>query len=255
MPPGAAILLDGREVGSSDQLLRDVEAGRAEVVVRLSGYREARSRVSLRAGEATLVTFHLEPLPGTLRLRVKGPDQFLLASDDESWKSPKKLELEPGDHRFLVRALGYRDRTVRTRVEPGRETSLEIAMERAPLPSGMIPGGAYPNLPPGMVPGGSYPRMPSGTFNPADLRNLPPLPRMPGGLPRAPGGLPPLSLPTSLPPLSLPTAPAPSRPPQIPGAAVTPVPPPTAPEAVLTPVPPRGGAGTVPESIVTPVNR
>ncbi len=215
--------------------MEDLEPGSVEVAARLTGHREARREVRLEKGKTGLVALTLSPLPGTLVLKVTGPEKFLLASAEESWESPRELRLEPGEHRFLVRAPGFREKSVRTRLEAGGQTNLEIAMEKAPLPS--LPSGAAPLAP-------STPGIPSAPRIPPSLS----LPRLPAELPQV---RPPIN-PTrpSVPPRPTPRAP-------VPRAVLTPVPPPSTPPAsVLTPVPPpRTVPRTVPQPLLTPVNR
>ncbi len=240
--------MDGRSIGHSDLTVEDLEPGSVEVVARLTGHREARRQVRVESGQASLVALTLSPLPGTLVLKVKGPEKFLLASADESWETPRNLHLEPGEHRFLVQAPGFREKSVRARIEAGGQTTLEVTMEKAPMPS--LPTATAPAVPsaPGLLPASSLPP------------NLS-LPRLPSALPQV--RLPLDSARPSIPPVKMPRAPVPRpvltpvRPPTPPAAVLTPVPPPsTPPAAVLTPVPPpRTVPGTVPQPLLTPVNR
>jgi hypothetical protein len=234
VPQGAEITLDGKAVGRSDLTLKDLVPGRVEVVARLTGHREVRREVRIEKGKTGLVALTLSPLPGTLVLKVQGPEEFLLASAEETWETPRELHLEPGEHRFLVRAPGFREKSVRTRVQAGGRTTLAIALEKAPLPS-------LPPAPPLTPPAPRMPPEPSLPANPS--------------WPRVPAELPQVRLPINptrpaVPPRPTPRAPAPR-------AVLTPVPPPsTPPAAVLTPVPPpRTVPGTVPQPLLTPVNR
>ena len=221
VPRGAALLVGGRVVGRSDEVLHGLEEGKVELVVRRTGFLEARRQVKLERGRTALACFVLEPESGTLRLEVRGPGQFVLASEDETWKTPRSLRLVPGEYRFLLRAPGYRDRSVRTRVDPGREVTLAVRMERLPIPPGqdaLLPA----------LPAGGPPAALPGSW-------ALPVPVLPSG--RLPAG------PPSLPRLSLPT-PVPAEAPPAPAPAMTMVPPPV----------PAGTPAPVPESLMTPVS-
>jgi hypothetical protein len=239
VPQGAEITLDGKVVGRSDLTLNDLDSGQVKVVARLTGYREAQSEVRLDKGETGLVALTLSPLPGTLVLKVQGPEKFLLVSAEKSWETPGELHLEPGEHRFLVRAPGFREKSVRTRVRAGERTTLAVALEKAPSLS--FP--PAPHLPP---PASRIPRDPG---RPANL-----------SWPRLPAELPQVHLPinptrSTAPPRQTPETTVPRNP--VPKAALTPVPPPsTPPAAVLTPVPHSGTLPrTEPQPLLTPVNR
>ncbi len=238
VPRGAEITVDGDPVGRSDLTLEDLQPGRVEVVARLTGYRETRLQIRIEEGEVGLAALNLEPLPGTLILEVQGPEEYLVASAEETWETPRKLRLDPGEHRLRIQAPGYREVSIRTRVQAGGQSTLEIAMEKAPLPS--LPVEVTPPRP-------SAPRMPAAGLSLPQAPNLPQVPALPQVR---------LPVPTRTSTPTRASTPPPPRPnPPIPAPVLTPVPPPP-PAPILTPVPPpRTVPETVPQPLLTPVDR
>lgn len=220
VPRGAQVLVDGRTVGRSDLLLEDLAEGRSEVVVRKDGYTEARRQVRLERGATALASFRLEPRAGTVRVRVEGPEEFLLATPDDSWESPKTLRLEPGEHRFLVRALGWKDRSVRVKVEPGREARLSVKLERMAVPNMPVP--QAPAAPPDLPSRPTTPSWQPPAWTPPTVPSAP-APRF-TPLPQAPRTPPPPPRVTEPPaPAFTPVAPPPAPPTTEPGPILTPV--------------------------------
>jgi hypothetical protein len=123
-PPGAIVLVDGRERGVTPLTLNDLTAG-AHTVVLQSDKGSVRRTVTVAADRTALVSesifagwlsvfspFEVQISEGALAIRL-----------DET----SKVLLSPGPHdlRFENRDLGFRE-TRRVEVQPGQTTSLSI---------------------------------------------------------------------------------------------------------------------------------
>jgi hypothetical protein len=130
-PPGAIVLVDGRERGVTPLTLNDLTAG-AHTVVLQSDKGSVRRTVTVAADRTALVSesifagwlsvfspFEVQISEGALAIRL-----------DET----SKVLLSPGPHdlRFENRDLGFRE-TRRVEVQPGQTTSLSIVASPSTL--------------------------------------------------------------------------------------------------------------------------
>jgi hypothetical protein len=130
-PPGAIVLVDGKERGVTPLTLNDLTAGSHTVVLQ-SDKGSVRRTVTIAADRTALVSesifagwlavfspFEVQISEGALAIRL-----------DET----SKVLLSPGPHdlRFENRELGYRE-TRRVEVQPGETTSLSIVASPSTL--------------------------------------------------------------------------------------------------------------------------
>ena len=103
-PSGAAVLLDGTQVGVTPVLLTDVHVGTQPLTLRLDGYQDFNTTVDIVAAQRATVTGQLEQRLGTLRILVKPwgdiyIDRALHKRESTIWYT---AELPAGDHRVRV---------------------------------------------------------------------------------------------------------------------------------------------------------
>jgi len=70
-PAGAAIIIDGRNIGTTPQTVQNVKLGALTIQLHKKGYEPFSSSVSVRAGKTFKVTANLTPLTGRVRVLVR----------------------------------------------------------------------------------------------------------------------------------------------------------------------------------------
>ncbi len=107
-PPGASIVLNGIERGTSPVSIRAVEEGRHELVARLAGHYEARRTIEVPAGN-NQISVTLEPLPpGTLIVEILPYAELWIDGElRERDALNYRTELRPGTHTIELRHPDY----------------------------------------------------------------------------------------------------------------------------------------------------
>lgn len=103
-----------------------------------SPYVPRLSRWSQQAPPVMPGSLQLNTMPGTAQIYVDG---FYVGIVDDFGSGGRRLNLDPGPHRILLRASGYRDLTFDVFVEPGRAIVYQGDMEALPAapPSRVVP--------------------------------------------------------------------------------------------------------------------
>jgi len=134
-PPGATILVDGREVGRSDKplVVGKVEAGRAVVVEARLGDLMGRRELTLSPGKTEAVLIALSPGLGTLFVQApaeaKGLRVFLDGRDMGAFDAGLYRDLPAGAHRFEIRG-DWLACDLGVRVSVGATTTAEAVLKR-----------------------------------------------------------------------------------------------------------------------------
>jgi len=107
-PPGASIVLNGIERGTSPVSIRAVEEGRHELVARLTGHHEARRTIEVPAGN-NQISVTLEPLPpGILIVEILPYAELWIDGElKERDALNYRVELRPGTHTIELRHPDY----------------------------------------------------------------------------------------------------------------------------------------------------
>lgn len=103
-PPGASIVLDGIERGTSPVSIRAVEEGRHELVARLTGHYEATKTIEVPAGN-NQIAVTLEPLPpGILIIKILPYAELWIDGELKERDALNfRIELKPGIHTIELR--------------------------------------------------------------------------------------------------------------------------------------------------------
>ena len=128
-PPEASISLDGRLVGLTPKVIKDVDAGTHKLVLSKEGYARWKQDITLAKGndkqsiEATLQKM------GVLVLLSEPPGAKAYYNKQYIGKTPVKVPAPPMEYviRFTMDKMETVERTVL--VEPGEEAQLKVAME------------------------------------------------------------------------------------------------------------------------------
>lgn len=130
---GVAVLLDGREIGTTPLLDRAVVAAEGEHVVegRRPGYEPARVEVELTAGRASRVDLEMVPLAqipaahaGELEVRVNEDGAEVLL-DGRAWSAGP---VPVGPHRLEVRREGFEPWAGEVEVAAGAPARVEVTL-------------------------------------------------------------------------------------------------------------------------------
>jgi len=111
--PGATILLDGQERGTTPTLLENISPGAHEILVRASepGLAEFRQSVTVVANERVAVTANLRARPsggGTLRVLSTAPETIVELDGEVIGQAPLTQEgVSPGKHIVGAIAAGH----------------------------------------------------------------------------------------------------------------------------------------------------
>ena len=130
-PSDATVLLNGRNVGTTPITLDDLETGSYTLEIAKNGYYTERRRIDIRPGQALVVDTTLELIVGYLDLTVTPSDATLRL--DGALVGAGVREVAVGERRITATRFGYRDESIRVRVEPRRTTRVALNLEQAPF--------------------------------------------------------------------------------------------------------------------------
>jgi hypothetical protein len=149
-PPGAAVSLDGVELGRTP-LAAPIprEPGPCTVEARLEGHEPATETLDLRAGERSTVSLVLAPIADPDEppaLVVESRTAGALASVDEAEPAPVplRLALEPGEHEVALSAPGHASQTRQVTLPESGEVRLDITLVPLPAPPPPPPRRRWP---------------------------------------------------------------------------------------------------------------
>lgn len=166
-PSGATILLDGAvQKAKTPALLKDVQDGTHELVLRLNGYKDAQKSVSVTAGGTVAVSMTLTRAQGTTPSTPSTPSSstptqpstppataqttirvtstpssaaILLDGRSTGKRTPASLVVAPGPHTVTLQLSGYNQASRTVTAVKGRETSASITLTRpAPVAQGSL---------------------------------------------------------------------------------------------------------------------
>ena len=131
-PPGAAITVDGRAVGTGPVTVRALGAGRSHrVEATLADHGSARQDVVPQAGAVTPLTLALEQVPSRLMVTTDPAGSEVHVDGKSRGASPLTVSgLTPGSHRLSVSHAGYSPNDTTVSVRAGdQEIRLALATE------------------------------------------------------------------------------------------------------------------------------
>ncbi|MEM1349400.1 MAG: PEGA domain-containing protein [Myxococcota bacterium] len=130
-PAGAAVLVDGSNVGTTP-LTHRLPIGRHLVTVRLDDFQVIEKTIEVGPNTTILLEEALAQRPGILILEGAPAGALVFIGDAEQGKdATQPVELPPGDYTYEVRAPGFATTRGDVSVEAGLSTQRSVAMERA----------------------------------------------------------------------------------------------------------------------------
>ena len=86
-PEGAAVLLDGKEVGASPLIVADVDTGKHTLLIKKTGYYQKKVTILLTSDRKTTLRFSLSA-PGSLSIVTEPPEAAVSINGERKGKSP-----------------------------------------------------------------------------------------------------------------------------------------------------------------------
>jgi tetratricopeptide (TPR) repeat protein len=135
-PEGAAVVIDGRLVGSAPLAPVLVAAGHRVIELSAEGHHPLRREITAIAGEPLALTIALEPLPrtGRLRLQVTPPGALVWLDGRAAGSAPLELELQQGGHTLEAAAPGHHKSRRELVIVASEQREMALALERLPAP-------------------------------------------------------------------------------------------------------------------------
>lgn len=140
-PPGAAVFLNGKEVGESPLVLSDVQAGQYLIRVVKDGYNPSEGRVVIKPGHRKVVNAHLNKIVMERGALVQtDPIGAMVYLDGKPvGTSPCEVRsLTSGSHELKIIKEGYKTWKETITIEPGKRSDLNIELKKRGLRPGEV---------------------------------------------------------------------------------------------------------------------
>lgn len=145
-PEGAQVFINGKVVSAKTPASLSLPAGDYTVLVRLKGYQDYTTRVSVTNGATSYCPKVLEKTPtyGTLAVTSSPAGASIwIAANDSGYKTPHTFSLETGTYAIALRRSGYDDWTNDNAVvREGVRTAVAGTLTRTPVASPRPANGA-----------------------------------------------------------------------------------------------------------------
>ncbi|WOF15544.1 PEGA domain-containing protein [Methanoplanus sp. FWC-SCC4] len=156
-PGGAYIYLDGSYEGvtpySGTYVIGNVPAGTHTISLKLSGYKDAATSVSVSGGGTATVSLPLTPVnppagTGTLDISSTPTGANVYINNEYKGITPFQLSLPAGEYSVSFRLTGYMDSTTTATVNSGGTSTVQgsLVPTTQPTQSGTIPFAAIAGL-------------------------------------------------------------------------------------------------------------
>ncbi len=128
-PPGAEVALNGRYEGQTPITLMKVPPGEHLLVLKKTGFREARTTVVARSAERIAVDLNLETLSGLLLIHSQPTGAEVEINNADYGKTPLLLPQMPfGQYRITARLPGHLPKTVETIVADRTPVKIDLQL-------------------------------------------------------------------------------------------------------------------------------
>jgi hypothetical protein len=131
-PDGAAVVVDGKEVGLTPWS-GELKLGDHTVQVRRAGYLIVERAVTLQANRDAHLSFAPERIagPGRLRVETEPPDAEIAIDGQAAGVAPYSGEVASGEHSVEISSVGYRSLAQQITLAPGQQVSLRLTLSPA----------------------------------------------------------------------------------------------------------------------------
>lgn len=128
IPSEAYVYLDGTLIGKTPIEYYIVSPGSHEVRISKEGYQDYRTTLTIEGRESKTINANLVLLNGTLKISSEPVGGEVYINGSYKGITPLTLELYPGDYTVEIKKEGYESYTEKTRVLPGKTTSITATL-------------------------------------------------------------------------------------------------------------------------------
>ncbi len=140
-PPGAAVIVDGRERGVSPTTI-PVAAGRHTLVLKLDGHQALQHTFEVARDRPSAIALALEAQPSTASLDLVVPADSSVSIDGSASRPgpiKERLNLSPGRHEFRFERTGCVPDILTVELRAGTRRDLKPSQDCLPLPVAQAP--------------------------------------------------------------------------------------------------------------------
>jgi len=134
-PAGATVMVDGRTAGTAPIVApMRIAAGNHVLEVHAEGYRSQRRELMISAGVPVKLTFNLEVIPktGKVRINAKPAEAMVKVDSKVLGYPPAEAELPAGGHLLEVEAPKYVTHRSELVIAAGQMRTLDIVLQKPP---------------------------------------------------------------------------------------------------------------------------
>jgi hypothetical protein len=130
-PAGATVLLDGTNRGTSPVTLTDLSAGDHTLVLKMNGYLDYSTKVTVSTGSTATVTATLSPSIGSLSIKSSPSGAAIYLDGTSRGITPNTITSVPtGDHTLVLKMIGYQNYSTKVTVSAGKTSSISATLKR-----------------------------------------------------------------------------------------------------------------------------
>ena len=119
IPPGASLWLNGKQVGKTPYLEKNLKTGQHQILVRLDGYDDFPSRVHVDAGQTTEVNAVLPELFGGLHIQSEPTGAEVFLNGQRAGATPYvKEKMKIDSYNIVLKKEGYRNYSTSVTLKP-----------------------------------------------------------------------------------------------------------------------------------------
>ncbi len=132
-PTKAIIYLEGKEVGTTPDIIGPIAVGSHEVEISIEGYKSWKKSINIDKGKNKDVNAVLQIINGTVSIMSEPEGAKIMLNGKEAGNTPVVIkDLEPGAYNVEAIMDGYNNWTESIDVIPGNEISLSATLEMKP---------------------------------------------------------------------------------------------------------------------------
>ena len=129
-PANATIFFDGKEIGTTPEIVMSSAKGTHTVEVRMKGYDLWKREVDIEPGTENSLTAILQLKTGYLNIKSKPSGAIIFINDEEAGPAPKTItKLLPGTYKIEVKMDGYKSCCENVEVNADKQNQLDAVLQ------------------------------------------------------------------------------------------------------------------------------